>query len=79
MRQTDPEGHGPVRYGPPLPGQDLPVPPGLAAAATGAHTEPTGGDPPFSTPPSPTGPGADCPPTVTGRPRRPAPPHCSSR
>lgn len=45
MRRTDPEGHGPVRYGPPLPGQDLPVPPGLAAAATGAHTEPTGGGP----------------------------------
>lgn len=45
MRRTDPEGHGPVRYGPPLPGQGLPVPPGLAAAAAGAHTEPTGGGP----------------------------------
>ncbi|MFE9647575.1 aminotransferase class I/II-fold pyridoxal phosphate-dependent enzyme [Streptomyces sp. NPDC006365] len=45
MRRTDPEGHGPVRYGPPLPGQGLPVPPGLTAAAVGAHTEPTGGGP----------------------------------
>ncbi|WP_151478609.1 aminotransferase class I/II-fold pyridoxal phosphate-dependent enzyme [Streptomyces albicerus] len=45
MRRTDPEGHGPVRYGPPLPGQGVPVPPALAAAATGAHTEPTGGGP----------------------------------
>ncbi|MEU5701335.1 aminotransferase class I/II-fold pyridoxal phosphate-dependent enzyme [Streptomyces aurantiacus] len=47
MRRTDPEGHGhgPVRYGPPLPGQGLPLPPGLAAAATGAHTEPIGGSP----------------------------------
>ncbi|MEV0227586.1 aminotransferase class I/II-fold pyridoxal phosphate-dependent enzyme [Streptomyces sp. NPDC050704] len=45
MRGTEPEGHGPVRYGPPLPGQGLPVPPGLAAAAAGAHTEPTGGGP----------------------------------
>jgi aspartate/methionine/tyrosine aminotransferase len=43
MRRTDPEGHGPVRYGPPLPGHGLPVLPGLAAAAAGAHTEPTGG------------------------------------
>jgi len=45
MRRTEPEGHGPVRYGPPLPGHGLPLPPGLAAAATGAHTEPTGGSP----------------------------------
>ncbi|MDQ0773359.1 aspartate/methionine/tyrosine aminotransferase [Streptomyces aurantiacus] len=47
MRRTDPEGHGhgPVRYGPPLPGQGLPLPPGLAAAATGAYTEPVGGSP----------------------------------
>ncbi|MFI1443407.1 aminotransferase class I/II-fold pyridoxal phosphate-dependent enzyme [Streptomyces fructofermentans] len=43
MRRTDPEGHGPVRYGPPPPGQGLPVPPGLAAAARGANTEPAGG------------------------------------
>ncbi|MBV1936440.1 aminotransferase class I/II-fold pyridoxal phosphate-dependent enzyme [Streptomyces sp. BV286] len=45
MRRTDPEGHGPVRYGPSPPGHGLPLPPGLAAAATGAHTEPTGGSP----------------------------------
>ncbi|MFS8201291.1 aminotransferase class I/II-fold pyridoxal phosphate-dependent enzyme [Streptomyces sp. CWNU-52B] len=45
MRRTAPEGHGPVRYGPPLPGHGLPLLPGLAAAATGAHTEPTGGGP----------------------------------
>lgn len=32
MRRTDPEGHGPVRYGPPLPGQGLPLLPGLSAA-----------------------------------------------
>ncbi|MBQ0852347.1 aminotransferase class I/II-fold pyridoxal phosphate-dependent enzyme [Streptomyces sp. NPDC057620] len=43
MRRTEPEGHGPVRYGPPLPGHGLPPPPGLVAAATGTHTEPTGG------------------------------------
>ncbi len=45
MRRTDPQGHGPVRYGPPLPGHGLPVLPGLVAAACGAHTEPTGGGP----------------------------------
>ncbi|MFH8466397.1 aminotransferase class I/II-fold pyridoxal phosphate-dependent enzyme [Streptomyces sp. NPDC017991] len=43
MRRTEPEGHGPVRYGPPLPGHGLPPPPGLVAAANGTHTEPTGG------------------------------------
>ncbi|MFJ2256795.1 aminotransferase class I/II-fold pyridoxal phosphate-dependent enzyme [Streptomyces sp. NPDC087844] len=43
MRRTEPEGHGPVRYGPPLPGHGLPPPPGLVAAASGTHTEPTGG------------------------------------
>ncbi|MFD6292741.1 aminotransferase class I/II-fold pyridoxal phosphate-dependent enzyme [Streptomyces sp. NPDC060205] len=43
MRRTEPEGHGPVRYGPPLPGHGLPPPPGLVAAAAGTHTEPTGG------------------------------------
>ncbi|MEU6029422.1 aminotransferase class I/II-fold pyridoxal phosphate-dependent enzyme [Streptomyces tauricus] len=43
MRRTEPEGHGPVRYGPPLPDHGLPPPPGLVAAATGTHTEPTGG------------------------------------
>jgi aspartate/methionine/tyrosine aminotransferase len=32
MRRTDPEGHGPVRYGPPLPEQGLPLLPGLSAA-----------------------------------------------
>ncbi|MEV6177879.1 aminotransferase class I/II-fold pyridoxal phosphate-dependent enzyme [Streptomyces sp. NPDC052015] len=47
MRRTEPEGHGPVRYGPPLPPDGLPVPPGLAsvlaAAATRADAEPVGG------------------------------------
>ncbi|MET9560068.1 aminotransferase class I/II-fold pyridoxal phosphate-dependent enzyme [Streptomyces tauricus] len=43
MRRTEPEGHGPVRYGPPLPDHGLPPPPGLVAAATGTHTEPIGG------------------------------------
>ncbi|WP_328937194.1 aminotransferase class I/II-fold pyridoxal phosphate-dependent enzyme [Streptomyces tauricus] len=43
MRRTEPEGHGPVRYGPPLPDHGLPPPSGLVAAATGTHTEPTGG------------------------------------
>ncbi|MFF1450074.1 aminotransferase class I/II-fold pyridoxal phosphate-dependent enzyme [Streptomyces sp. NPDC058274] len=31
MRRTHPEGHGPVRYGPPLPDQGLPVLPALSA------------------------------------------------
>ncbi|MFD4527976.1 aminotransferase class I/II-fold pyridoxal phosphate-dependent enzyme [Streptomyces sp. NPDC058470] len=47
MRRTDPEGHGPVRYGPPLPDQGLPVLPELravlAAAADRPDTEPSGG------------------------------------
>ncbi|GGW72230.1 aminopeptidase [Streptomyces lucensis JCM 4490] len=49
MRRTDPEGHGPVRYGPPLPGDGLPVLPGLsavlAAAAHRAGAQPVGGAP----------------------------------
>ncbi|MFF4522975.1 aminotransferase class I/II-fold pyridoxal phosphate-dependent enzyme [Streptomyces bluensis] len=49
MRRTEPEGHGPVRYGPPLPDQGLPVLPGLAArlsaAAARPDAEPTGGGP----------------------------------
>ncbi|RPF37561.1 aminotransferase class I/II-fold pyridoxal phosphate-dependent enzyme [Streptomyces sp. TLI_185] len=49
MRRTDPEGHGPVRYGPPLPEDGLPVPPELtavlAAAAARADGEPIGGGP----------------------------------
>lgn len=49
MRRTDPEGHGPVRYGPPLPDQGLPVLPELravlAAAADRTHAEPSGGGP----------------------------------
>ncbi|MGW9027755.1 aminotransferase class I/II-fold pyridoxal phosphate-dependent enzyme [Streptomyces sp. NPDC055722] len=32
MRRTDPEGHGPVRYGPPFPDQGLPLLPSLSAA-----------------------------------------------
>ncbi|MDN3021956.1 aminotransferase class I/II-fold pyridoxal phosphate-dependent enzyme [Streptomyces sp. S.PB5] len=47
MRRTDPEGHGPVRYGPPLPDDGLPVLPELAAvlaaAATRGNSEPVGG------------------------------------
>ncbi|MEU1042859.1 aminotransferase class I/II-fold pyridoxal phosphate-dependent enzyme [Streptomyces sp. NPDC005907] len=49
MRRTYPEGHGPVRYGPPLPGQGLPLLPGLsdvlAASAGRAGAEPAGGGP----------------------------------
>ncbi|MGW2718553.1 aminotransferase class I/II-fold pyridoxal phosphate-dependent enzyme [Streptomyces sp. NPDC001492] len=49
MRPTDPEGHGPVRFGPPLPEDGLPVPPELtavlAAAAARADAEPIGGGP----------------------------------
>ncbi|WP_200303089.1 aminotransferase class I/II-fold pyridoxal phosphate-dependent enzyme [Streptomyces adelaidensis] len=49
MRRTDPEGHGPVRYGPPLPGQGLPVLPELAAVLSAAagrpHAVPPGGPP----------------------------------
>ncbi|MFE6622479.1 aminotransferase class I/II-fold pyridoxal phosphate-dependent enzyme [Streptomyces sp. NPDC008086] len=47
MRPTDPEGHGPVRYGPPLPGDGLPVLPELAAVLAAAagrpESEPVGG------------------------------------
>ncbi|MEU7722576.1 aminotransferase class I/II-fold pyridoxal phosphate-dependent enzyme [Streptomyces tibetensis] len=47
MRRTAPEGHGPVRFGPPLPEDELPVLPELsgvlaAAASRGGH-EPVGG------------------------------------
>ncbi|MFI8192783.1 aminotransferase class I/II-fold pyridoxal phosphate-dependent enzyme [Streptomyces sp. NPDC085946] len=49
MRRTDPEGHGPVRFGPPLPEDGLPVLPELsavlAAASTTPGTEPVGGGP----------------------------------
>lgn len=49
MRWTDSEGHGPVRYGPSLPGDGLPVLPesaeALAAAAHRAESEPAGGGP----------------------------------
>ncbi|MGW0883949.1 aminotransferase class I/II-fold pyridoxal phosphate-dependent enzyme [Streptomyces sp. NPDC002671] len=49
MRRTDPEGHGPVRYGPPLPDDGLPVLPELAAhlaaAATRSDAQPVGGAP----------------------------------
>ncbi|MFI1564692.1 aminotransferase class I/II-fold pyridoxal phosphate-dependent enzyme [Streptomyces sp. NPDC020490] len=49
MRWTDGEGHGPVRYGPRLPEDGLPVPPELtavlAAAAERADEEPVGGGP----------------------------------
>ncbi|MGW0466586.1 aminotransferase class I/II-fold pyridoxal phosphate-dependent enzyme [Streptomyces sp. NPDC003027] len=49
MRQTAPEGRGPVRYGPPVPEPDLPVLPGqaaiLAAAAGRGTVEPPGGGP----------------------------------
>src|SRR4051812_48269779 len=47
MRRTDPEGHGPVRYGPALPDDGLPVLPELsevlAAAAGRAGEQPVGG------------------------------------
>ncbi|WP_225808060.1 aminotransferase class I/II-fold pyridoxal phosphate-dependent enzyme [Streptomyces spinosus] len=50
MRRTDPEeGHGPVRYGPPLPGDGLPVLPELSAvlctAASRSDAHPVGGAP----------------------------------
>ncbi|WP_105970127.1 aminotransferase class I/II-fold pyridoxal phosphate-dependent enzyme [Streptomyces geranii] len=49
MRRTAPQGHGPVRYGPPLPGDGLPVLPELAAvlaaAADRPGAQPTGGGP----------------------------------
>ncbi|MEW2424402.1 aminotransferase class I/II-fold pyridoxal phosphate-dependent enzyme [Streptomyces nigra] len=47
MRRTDLEGHGPVRFGPPLPDDGLPVLPELAgvlaAAAGRTASEPVGG------------------------------------
>ena len=47
MRRTAPEGHGPVRFGPPLPEDGLPVLPELsavlAAAASRGDHEPVGG------------------------------------
>jgi aspartate/methionine/tyrosine aminotransferase len=49
MRRTDPEGRGPVRYGPSLPDDGLSVLPGLAdalaAGARRAGPEPVGGAP----------------------------------
>ncbi|MEG3626676.1 aminotransferase class I/II-fold pyridoxal phosphate-dependent enzyme [Streptomyces poriticola] len=53
MRRTAPEAapedHGPVRYGPPLPGDGLPVLPELSAALSGAaaraEADPVGGGP----------------------------------
>ncbi|AWK12086.1 aminotransferase class I/II-fold pyridoxal phosphate-dependent enzyme [Streptomyces spongiicola] len=49
MRQSDPEGHGPVRYGPPAPDPGLPVLPELAdvlaSAAVRTSSEPPGGGP----------------------------------
>ncbi|WP_461087009.1 aminotransferase class I/II-fold pyridoxal phosphate-dependent enzyme [Streptomyces deserti] len=49
MGRTDPEGHGPVRFGPPLPEDGLPVlhelSTVLAAAAARAEAEPVGGGP----------------------------------
>ncbi|MFC3574210.1 aminotransferase class I/II-fold pyridoxal phosphate-dependent enzyme [Streptomyces yaanensis] len=48
-RRTDPEGHGPVRYGPPLPGHGLPLLPGLAAALAEAADHDDAG--PFGGPP----------------------------
>ncbi|MEY9485044.1 aspartate/methionine/tyrosine aminotransferase [Streptomyces calvus] len=49
MRRTDPESHGPVRFGPPVPDDGLPVLPELtavlAAAAARADAEPVGGGP----------------------------------
>ncbi|MEV0691125.1 aminotransferase class I/II-fold pyridoxal phosphate-dependent enzyme [Streptomyces sp. NPDC050388] len=49
MRRTDPGGHGPVRFGPALPEDGLPVLPELsavlAAAASCAQAEPVGGGP----------------------------------
>ncbi|MGB8946535.1 MAG: pyridoxal phosphate-dependent aminotransferase, partial [Streptomyces sp.] len=42
--RTEPEGRGPVRYGPPLPEPGLPVLPELSAVLAGAagraHAEP---------------------------------------
>ncbi|MDX3799924.1 aminotransferase class I/II-fold pyridoxal phosphate-dependent enzyme [Streptomyces sp. AK04-3B] len=47
MRRTEPEDHGPVRYGPPLPPDGLPVLPELASVLAGAadraESEPVGG------------------------------------
>ncbi|MEV4945408.1 aminotransferase class I/II-fold pyridoxal phosphate-dependent enzyme [Streptomyces sp. NPDC053755] len=49
MRETAPEGRGPVRYGPPVPEPGLPVLPALAAilaeAAARTAVEPPGGGP----------------------------------
>ncbi|MDX2699687.1 aminotransferase class I/II-fold pyridoxal phosphate-dependent enzyme [Streptomyces ipomoeae] len=40
MRRTEPEDHGPVRYGPPPPDQGLPVLPELAAVLSAAAARP---------------------------------------
>lgn len=83
MRRTVPEGHGPVRYGPPLPDQGLPVLPELRAvladAAGHAHAEPSGGGPALLDAAcgywTRRGLAADRDRVVAA----PAPPHCSSR
>ncbi|MEU8587688.1 aminotransferase class I/II-fold pyridoxal phosphate-dependent enzyme [Streptomyces sp. NPDC048664] len=43
MRRTDQEGHGPVRFGPPLPGHGLPLLPGLTAVLAEAAAHDGGG------------------------------------
>ncbi|MFC9292165.1 pyridoxal phosphate-dependent aminotransferase, partial [Streptomyces sp. NPDC057052] len=42
MRGTEPEGHGPVRFGPELPADGLPVLPDLAAVLAAAAERPEG-------------------------------------
>ena len=66
MRRTDPEGRGPVRYGPPAPEPGLPVLPELAAPCSRpppAHRRPSrpAAGRCCATPPAATGDGADCP------------------
>ncbi len=82
MRRTDAEDHGPVRHGPPLPADGLPVLPELsavlAATANRSDAQPVGGAPPCWRPPAATGPGGL--PTVPGPGGPPdlgAPPCCS--
>ncbi len=79
--RTHPEGHGPVRFGPPLPEDGLPVLPELAgvlaAAASRVGPEPVGGGPALIDAACGYGERRGLPAAPAARPSPPARPPCS--